>query len=169
MKSNEDNKTWISNILVRNIFFWLKPVYCCLTFVCVYMYFVFLEYYISFMICWNNNYSWKLFHYQSVINTRHNVVLPIAHGIKAKIKKMPIKERMVNLWIYVRSIYLKTGVSTEESMRDEWKLGISEEQLVYCNTQSGSLNVTWYRSLIRDNIVNMSRFFFHFDSWNHSL
>ena len=37
MKSNEDNKTWISNILVRNIFLCLKQVYCCLTFVCVYM------------------------------------------------------------------------------------------------------------------------------------
>ena len=38
MKSNEDNKTWISNILVRNIFLCLKQVYCCLTFVCVYIY-----------------------------------------------------------------------------------------------------------------------------------
>ena len=38
MKSNEDNKTWISNILVRSIFLCLKQVYCCLTFVCVYMY-----------------------------------------------------------------------------------------------------------------------------------
>ena len=38
MKSNEDNKTWISNILVRNIFLCLKQVYCCLTFVCVCIY-----------------------------------------------------------------------------------------------------------------------------------
>ena len=38
MKSNEDNKTWISNIMVRNIFLCLKQVYCCLTFVCVYIY-----------------------------------------------------------------------------------------------------------------------------------
>ena len=37
MKSNEDNKTRISNILVRNIFLCLKQVYCCLTFVCVYI------------------------------------------------------------------------------------------------------------------------------------
>ena len=37
MKSNEDNKTWISNILVRNIFLCLKQIYCGLTFVCVYM------------------------------------------------------------------------------------------------------------------------------------
>ena len=37
MKSNEDNKTLISNILVRNIFLCLKQVYCCLTFVCVYI------------------------------------------------------------------------------------------------------------------------------------
>ena len=37
MKSNKDNKTWISNILVRNIFLCLKQVYCCLTFVCVYI------------------------------------------------------------------------------------------------------------------------------------
>ena len=37
MKSNEDIKTWISNTLVRNIFQCLKQVYCCLTFVCVYM------------------------------------------------------------------------------------------------------------------------------------
>ena len=36
MKSNEDNKTWISNISLRNIFLCLKQVYCCLTFVCVY-------------------------------------------------------------------------------------------------------------------------------------
>ena len=38
MKSNEDNKTLISNILVRNIFLCLKQVYCCLTFVCVYIF-----------------------------------------------------------------------------------------------------------------------------------
>ena len=37
MKSNEDNKTWISNILIRNNFLCLKQVYCCLTFVCVYV------------------------------------------------------------------------------------------------------------------------------------
>ena len=37
MKSNEDNKTWIFNILVQNIFLCLKQVYCCLTFVCVYI------------------------------------------------------------------------------------------------------------------------------------
>ena len=37
MKSNEDNKTWISNILVWNNLC-LKQVYCCLTFVCVYRY-----------------------------------------------------------------------------------------------------------------------------------
>ena len=37
MKSNEDNKTLISNILVRNNFLCLKQVYCCLTFVCVYI------------------------------------------------------------------------------------------------------------------------------------
>ena len=37
MKSNEDNKTWISHILERNIFLCLKQVYCCLTFVCVYI------------------------------------------------------------------------------------------------------------------------------------
>ena len=36
MKSNEDDKTWISNLLVRNNFLCLKQVYCCLTFVCVY-------------------------------------------------------------------------------------------------------------------------------------
>ena len=36
MKSNEDNKTWICNIMVRNIFMF-KQVYCCLTFVCVYI------------------------------------------------------------------------------------------------------------------------------------
>ena len=37
MKSNEENKTWISNILVRNNFLCLKQVYCCLTFVFVYI------------------------------------------------------------------------------------------------------------------------------------
>ena len=37
MKSNEDNKTWISNIVVPNNFLCLKQVYCCLTFVCVYI------------------------------------------------------------------------------------------------------------------------------------
>ena len=37
MKSNEDNKTWVSNILERNNFLCLKQVYCCLTFVCVYI------------------------------------------------------------------------------------------------------------------------------------
>ena len=37
MKSNEDNKTWISKILVRNNCLCLKQVYCCLTFVCVYI------------------------------------------------------------------------------------------------------------------------------------
>ena len=38
MKSKEDNETWISNIFVRNNFLCLKQVYCCLTFVCVYIY-----------------------------------------------------------------------------------------------------------------------------------
>ena len=39
MNSNEDKKkTWISHILVRNIFLCLKQVYCCLTFVCVYIF-----------------------------------------------------------------------------------------------------------------------------------
>ena len=38
MKSNEDNKTGISYILVRNKFLCLKQVYCCLTFVCMYIY-----------------------------------------------------------------------------------------------------------------------------------
>ena len=37
MKSNEDNKTWISNILVRNKCVCLKQAYCCLTLVCVYL------------------------------------------------------------------------------------------------------------------------------------
>ena len=37
MKATEDNKTWISNILLRNIFLCLKQVYWCLTFVCVYI------------------------------------------------------------------------------------------------------------------------------------
>ena len=37
MKSNEIDKTWISNILVRNNFLCLKQVYYCLTLVCVYI------------------------------------------------------------------------------------------------------------------------------------
>ena len=37
MKSNEDNKTWISSILVRNNVLCLKQVYCCLTFLCMYI------------------------------------------------------------------------------------------------------------------------------------
>ena len=43
MKSNENNKTWISNIVVRNIFLCLKQVYCCLTFVCMYIYKAFYD------------------------------------------------------------------------------------------------------------------------------
>ena len=35
MESNEDDKTWISNILVRNIFFYVQNKFK--TFVCVYM------------------------------------------------------------------------------------------------------------------------------------
>ena len=38
MKSNEDNKTWISNIFGTKHFLCLKQVYCCLTFVFVYMF-----------------------------------------------------------------------------------------------------------------------------------
>ena len=40
MKPNADNKTWISSILVRNNCLFLKQVYCCLTFVCVYWYII---------------------------------------------------------------------------------------------------------------------------------
>ena len=37
MKSNKDDKTWISNILVRNNSLCLKQIYCCLTCVCMYI------------------------------------------------------------------------------------------------------------------------------------